>query len=131
MCQGSETQLQANGAILGADRGGVDGEAFTNGNPDSTSTNYGYISVPYNATFSAFDFSYTFWLLPRGFSAGDGAFGIMQTQGPANGGLKLYCLNTGKFQARVFTCVPPHARARAHSASAHRTRAARDSRVPQ
>ena len=53
MCAGTEVKTQNDGPVGAIDRAGVADECFANGDRDSSSTNYGYISLANNASFLA------------------------------------------------------------------------------
>ena len=58
MCAGTEVKTQNDGPVGAIDRAGVADECFANGDRDSSSTNYGYISLANNASFLAPPVSY-------------------------------------------------------------------------
>ena len=103
VCAGAEVKTQGNGPVGGTDRAGVADECFANGNPDSSSTNFGHIAIPNNASFLALPVSYTLWVYPKvDFSRN---YGILQRSGTSGtDGFKFGCLkNTESFRVRVRT----------------------------
>ena len=103
MCAGTEVKTQNDGPVGAIDRAGVADECFANGDRDSSSTNFGYISIPTNASFLAPPVSYTAWAYPK--ADGSGNYGLIGVTGSSGqDGIKLGCLGgTDAFRARLRT----------------------------